>query len=85
MNLKTWSRRTIGGIAVATSVLMTGCANMPNPLNLAMPQQNDKTITISEQGSFFVAGREVKAPGVYDPTQGTASTDPGQNHWVDQM
>jgi pimeloyl-ACP methyl ester carboxylesterase len=85
MNLQNYSRRTIASIAIAASLIMSGCANISIPLGLPMPQQNDKTITINEQGSFFVGGRELKAPGTYDPTQGTASTDPGQNFWMDQM
>ena len=54
---------------------MTGCASTPN----------DKSIVVAEQGSFFVGGRKVEAPGAYDPTRSPAGTDEGQTFWVDQM
>ena len=80
-------RLALATFAIVSSSILNGCANMPNPLyiNLTSPAQNDRTITIAEQGSFFVSGRLLTAPGTYDPTQGTASTDPGQNFWMDQM
>jgi len=40
---------------------------------------------IADQGSFFVGGRKVDAPGAYDPTKSPAGTDEGQTFWVDQM
>lgn len=67
--------RVIAASVLFSGLIMTGCANMPD----------DKTITLAEQGSFFVGGRKVQAPGTYDPTQTTASTDPGQTFWIDQM
>lgn len=42
-------------------------------------------LTIEQQGSFFVGGRKVQAPGSYDPTLSPAGSDGGQAFWVDQM
>ena len=42
-------------------------------------------IMLAAQGSFFVAGRQVKGPGVYDPTKSTSNTNEGNTFWVDQM
>ncbi|MES2563088.1 MAG: alpha/beta fold hydrolase [Pseudomonadota bacterium] len=42
-------------------------------------------LTIEQQGSFFVGGRKVEAPGVYDPTLSPSGSDGGQTFWVDQM
>ena len=75
MRFKNSGCLVIAAFAMLASLVMTGCANTAN----------DKSIAIVEQGSFFVAGRKVEAPGAYDPTLGTASTDPGQHFWVDQM
>jgi pimeloyl-ACP methyl ester carboxylesterase len=57
------------------SIVGGGCASTPS----------GKGIEIAEQGSFFVGGRTVQAPGVYDPTKSPAGTDEGQIFWVDQM
>ena len=38
----------------------------------ASPQ--DKSITLAEQGSFFVGGRIVQGKGVYDPAKDTGNT-----------
>lgn len=62
-------------ITLLSSLIMNGCATT----------SNDGPVTVAQQGSFFVGGRELTAPGNYDPTQGTASTDPGQKFWIDQM
>lgn len=62
-------------LALVVAFVMTGCASTP-PGN---------AITIAEQGSFFVAGRRVQAPGTYDPTKSAAGTDEGQSFWIDQM
>ena len=61
-------------IAVMTA-LFAGCAKMPA----------GNAIVIAEQGSFFVGGRKVQAPGTYDPTKSPAGVDEGQSFWVDQM
>lgn len=61
--------------ATLTSLIMAGCATL----------SNENPIAVAKQGSFFVAGTLLTAPGTYDPTQGTTSTDPGQNFWKDQM
>jgi pimeloyl-ACP methyl ester carboxylesterase len=67
-------RLCIAGTAAAVA-LMTGCANV----------HERGPITIAEQGSFFVGGREVQGAGVYDPTKSTANTNEGNTFWVDQM
>ena len=75
MNLQNRVHRTITAFAILSSLIMTSCAST----------SNDGSIAIARQGSFFVGGRMLTAPGTYDPTQGTANTDPGQNFWMDQM
>jgi pimeloyl-ACP methyl ester carboxylesterase len=45
---------------------------------------HDAPITIVEQGSFFVGGTEVAAPGKFDPTLRNTS-DAGQTFPIDQM
>src|SRR3954471_20486062 len=67
--------KPMAAIIVLATIIMTGCAT----------PQSEKTISIAEQGSFFVAGRKVQAPGTYDPTKSAAGTDEGQSFWVDQM
>ena len=59
-------------------MMLGGCASTPG-------SSARGPITIAQQGSFFVGGKKVVAAGNYDPTQGTASTDPGQTFWMDQM
>jgi pimeloyl-ACP methyl ester carboxylesterase len=76
MSPKNYVHRTIAAIALLTSLVMTGCATPPS---------GENPVSVVRQGSFFVGGRLLTAPGTYDPTQGTASTDPGQNFWMDQM
>jgi pimeloyl-ACP methyl ester carboxylesterase len=75
MNLKKYARLIVITSTLTSSLLMSGCAST----------SNEGSISIAKQGSFFVGGRMLAAPGTYDPTQGTASTDPGQNFWIDQM
>ena len=45
---------------------------------------NGEPITIVEQGSFFIGGSEVAAPGKFDPTVRNAS-DAGQSFPIDHM
>ena len=68
-------RKPMAAIILLATIIMTGCAT----------PQSEKTISIAEQGSFFVGGRQVQAPGTYDPTKSAAGTDEGQSFWVDQM
>src|SRR3954465_10120172 len=68
-------RKPMAAIIVVATIIMTGCA----------VTQTEKTISIAEQGSFFVGGRQVQAPGTYDPTKSPAGTDEGQTFWIDQM
>lgn len=62
-------------ILMIGSFLMSGCAST----------SGDGPITIARQGSFFVGGRLLTAPGTYDPTLSPAGSDGGQNFWIDQM
>jgi len=75
MDSQIFARRLAVSLALLSSVVVTGCATT----------SSDKSITIVEQGSFFVGGRKVQAPGTYDPTKSTAGTDEGQAFRVDQM
>ena len=75
MDTRIYARRLAAALALLSSVVVTGCATT----------SSDKSITIVEQGSFFVGGRKVQAPGTYDPTKSTAGTDEGQAFRVDQM
>jgi len=72
---KKYARGAVATIALMTSLVMTGCAT----------PSNENALAVVKQGSFFVGGTLLTAPGTYDPTQGTTSTDPGQNFWKDQM
>lgn len=65
------------GIAVVAAAIasLTGCASV----------RESGPITIAQQGSFFVGGRKVKGPGVYDPTKSTANTNEGNTFWIEQM
>ncbi|MDB5810629.1 MAG: Alpha/beta hydrolase family protein [Betaproteobacteria bacterium] len=74
MNRRQRSHGIVRVIAVLGAALITGCTSMPSG-----------PLTITEQGSFFVAGRKVQAPGNYDPTKSAAGADEGQAFWVDQM
>ena len=47
-------------------------------------ERGDQPIRIAEQGSFFVDGRTVTAPGKFDPTVDTG-TDVGQSFHVDHL
>ena len=42
-------------------------------------------ITIKDQGSFFVGGRQVQAAGTFDATAAPNPGTAGQSYWVDQM
>lgn len=42
-------------------------------------------IVVARQGSFFVGGRRIQAPGTCDWTRSAVATDEGQTFWVDQM
>jgi pimeloyl-ACP methyl ester carboxylesterase len=75
MNPQNKVRCAITTIILLSSLTMTGCASTPN----------DGPITIAQQGSFFVGGRMLTAPGTYDPTLSPAGSDGGQNFWMDQM
>src|SRR4051812_14139696 len=68
--------RALNTVMLGLLAVLTGaCAQMAP----------DNAIVIAEQGSFFVGGRKVQAPGVYDPTKSPEGVDEGQSFWVDQM
>ncbi len=46
---------------------------------------DDVHLVVARQGSFFVGGRRLTAPGTYDPALSPDGSDPGQQFWVDQM
>ncbi len=71
--------RNISLVAIMPGMMLGGCASTPSNNASSGP------ITIAQQGSFFVGGKKVQGTGSYDPTQGTANTDPGQTYWIDQM
>ena len=71
--------RNIGLLAMMPGMMLGGCVSTPSNNTSSGP------ITIAQQGSFFVGGKKVQGVGSYDPTQGTANTDPGQTYWIDQM
>jgi len=75
MGLQGFGRRAIAAFAILPGLIMTGCANSPH----------DKSITLAEQGSFFVGGRIVQGKGVYDPAKDTGNTNEGNTFWADQM
>jgi pimeloyl-ACP methyl ester carboxylesterase len=75
MNLQRHGRIAVTACALFMMLGMTGCANM----------SSDKTITLAEQGSFFVGGRVVQGKGVYDPAKDTGNTNEGNAFWADQM
>ncbi len=75
MNLPWYGRCAGAACAFFTMLGITGCTNMTN----------DKTITLAEQGSFFVGGRVVQGKGVYDPAKDTGNTNEGNAFWADQM
>ena len=68
MSVQRCGRRAIAALTILASLNMTGCANSPH----------DKSIALAEQGSFFVGGRKLQAPGTYDTTKSPAGTDEGQ-------
>src|SRR4051794_3793947 len=68
MNAQIYARGLAAALALLSSIDVTGCAIT----------SNDKSISIVDQGSFFVGGRKVQAPGTYDPTKSAAGTDEGQ-------
>jgi pimeloyl-ACP methyl ester carboxylesterase len=75
MGLPRFACVAIAAFSLLPGFIMTGFA--------ASPQ--DKSITLAEQGSFFVGGRIVQGKGVYDPAKDTGNTNEGNTFWTDQM
>jgi pimeloyl-ACP methyl ester carboxylesterase len=75
MGLPRFACVAIAAFSLLPGFIMTGFA--------ASPQ--DKSITLAEQGSFFVGGRIVQGKGVYDPAKDTSNTNEGNTFWTDQM
>jgi pimeloyl-ACP methyl ester carboxylesterase len=75
MGLLRFGRGAIAAFSVVPGLIVTGFADSPH----------DRSITLAEQGSFFVGGRIVQGNGVYDPAKDTGSTNEGNTFWTDQM
>lgn len=59
--------------AIATSGIAAMAAN-----------EDHKPITIVKQGSFFVGGKTVEGPKLFDPTEDVGVTN-DQTFWIDQL
>jgi pimeloyl-ACP methyl ester carboxylesterase len=67
-------RRVLRGLYIAvTSMLITAGAGLSEP------------IIIAKQGSFFVGGTIIQAPGAFDPTQLLPFTNDGQTFRIDHL
>jgi pimeloyl-ACP methyl ester carboxylesterase len=75
MDLLRFGCGAIAAFCVLPGLIATGFADSPH----------DRSITLAEQGSFFVGGRIVQGKGVYDPAKDTGSTNEGNTFWTDQM
>jgi pimeloyl-ACP methyl ester carboxylesterase len=75
MGLPRFACVAIAAFSVLAGLVVTGFA--------ASPQVG--SITLAEQGSFFVGGRIVQGKGVYDPAKDTSNTNEGNTFWTDQM
>jgi pimeloyl-ACP methyl ester carboxylesterase len=75
MGLLRFGCGAIAAFSVLPSLIVTSLADSPR----------DKSITLAEQGSFFVGGRIVQGTGIYDPAKDTGSTNEGNTFWTDQM
>jgi len=75
MGLPRFACVAIAAFSLLPGFIMTGFADSPQ----------DKSITLAEQGSFFVGGRIVQGKGVYDPAKDTGNTNEGNTFWTDQM
>jgi pimeloyl-ACP methyl ester carboxylesterase len=75
MGLPRFACVAIAAFSVLPGLVVTGFA--------ASPQVG--SITLAEQGSFFVGGRIVQGKGVYDPAKDTSNTNEGNTFWTDQM
>ena len=68
------NRQLATSVAILAAMMGSGCAGVPSG-----------SLSVAEQGSFFVGGRKVQAAGTYDPTKSPAGIDEGQTFWIDQM
>jgi pimeloyl-ACP methyl ester carboxylesterase len=75
MGLLRFGCGAIAAFSLLPGLIATGFADSPH----------DRSITLAEQGSFFVGGRIVQGKGVYDPAKDTGSTNEGNTFWTDQM
>jgi pimeloyl-ACP methyl ester carboxylesterase len=75
MGLLRFGCGAIAALSVLPGLIVTGFADSPR----------DRSITLAEQGSFFVGGRIVQGSGIYDPAKDTGSTNEGNTFWTDQM
>jgi pimeloyl-ACP methyl ester carboxylesterase len=75
MGLPRFACVAIAAFSVLPGLVVTGFADSPQV----------GSITLAEQGSFFVGGRIVRGKGVYDPAKDTSNTNEGNTFWTDQM
>jgi pimeloyl-ACP methyl ester carboxylesterase len=75
MGLPRFACVAIAAFSVLPGLIVTGFADSPQV----------GSITLAEQGSFFVGGRIVQGKGVYDPAKDTSNTNEGNTFWTDQM
>jgi pimeloyl-ACP methyl ester carboxylesterase len=75
MGLPRFACVAIAAFSVLPGLIVTGFADSPQV----------GSITLAEQGSFFVGGRILQGNGVYDPAKDTGNTNEGNTFWTDQM
>jgi pimeloyl-ACP methyl ester carboxylesterase len=75
MDLLPFRWGAIAAFFVLPGLIVTGFADAPL----------DRSITLAEQGSFFVGGRILQGNSIYDPAKDTGNTNEGNTFWTDQM
>src|SRR5580704_9931804 len=75
MGLPRFACVAIAAFSVLPGLIVTGFAD----------SSQVGSITLADQGSFFVGGRIMQGKGVYDPAKDTSNTNEGNTFWTDQM